>query len=117
MAATYNDIPAGPQAVVAVGSVVRGITAGGRYSKRIRLTGSGSYVTGGYALPALNLMGMSTQVDYVNVQNQNPGATDSYWLWNTVTQKAQLIVSSTGAELAAAQNDGAAFVDLDVIGF
>lgn len=114
MAATYNDIPEGPVAVVTVSTVARGVP-GNRYTKRIRVTGDAAYPTGGYAVTPQQL-GFPVQIDYCDIGNEVPGATASGWLWNTVTQKLQLIVGATGAELANGQNAALAFVDCTFTG-
>ena len=113
--ATHNDIPPGPTAVVALGTVIRQVP-GSRYAKRIRVTGSGSYPTGGYVITPAQC-GFNEQIDYCDITNEHPGTTASYWLWNTVTQKLQLIVTATGNELGAAQNDGTAFADCTFSGY
>jgi hypothetical protein len=111
----FNDIPAGPNAVVTSGTVQKNVP-GNRYTKRQRMTGTGSYPTGGYAVTPAQL-GFSEQIDYLDIVNELPGATASWWTWNTVTQKLQLIVVATGNELANAQNDGGATVDFIAYGF
>jgi hypothetical protein len=116
LAATINDIPPGPNAVVANGSIV-GKVPGDRRRKRIRLTGDANYLTGGYQLtPAM--FGFSTQIDYVDISNDSqgpPGAVAGVsWFYNTVTQKMQLIVDATGAELGNGQT--AALCSIDLVG-
>jgi hypothetical protein len=102
VAATLKDIPAGATAVVALGTIPKGVP-GSRYSKRVRLTGDTSYPTGGYAVTAANF-GFAVQIDYLEIINQLMGATNAGYQWgyNTVTQKLQLFVQSSAAEVTAA---------------
>jgi hypothetical protein len=116
MAPTYNDIPPGAVAVAPIGTVPKGVP-GNRYTKSVRVTGDAAYPTGGYAPPTLNQLGFSDQIDSCLISNEHPGATASYWLWNTLTQKLQLIVTATGAELANGQDAHLAFCDCLFIGF
>ncbi len=116
MALTVNDIPPGAVAVVANGTVV-GKVPGDRRRKRVRITADANYLTGGYQLtPAM--FGFSTQIDYVDISNDSGGPSGAVgnlsWYYNTVTQKLQLIVVSTGVELANAQT--AALCAIDVVG-
>jgi hypothetical protein len=116
LALTQNDIPPGPAAIVASGSIV-GKVPGDRRRKRIRITADTNYLTGGYQLtPAM--FGFSTQIDYVDISNDGCGAPGAVanlsWFYNTVTQKMQLIVVSTGAELGNGQT--AAGCTADIVG-
>lgn len=113
---TYNDIPPGPAAVVALGTAQRRVP-GDRYQKRVRVTGDAAYPTGGYAAPTPQQLGFSVQIDGANIEQQHPGGTDSFWLFNTVTQKLQLIVSGTGNELGNGQDAHLAFCDVTFIGY
>lgn len=116
MAVTFNDIPAGPVAIVAVGTVPKGVP-GDRFNKRVRATGDAAYPTGGYPAPTPAQLGFGVQIDYAAIANQHPGGTDSFWLWNTATQKLQLIVSATGVELANGQDAHLAFADVVFTGY
>lgn len=104
MAATFNDIPPGATAVVATGTVVAKVP-GDRRRKRFRVTGDASYPTGGYPVTPANC-GFSTQIDYLDIVNDGAGpagaVANASWFWNTVTQKLQIMVPSTGAEIANA---------------
>jgi hypothetical protein len=115
MAKTVNDIPPGPLAVVAAGTIT-GKVPGDRKRKRIRITGDNSYPAGGYpVLPAD--AGFASQIDFLDIINENAGTVGAdTWLWNTLTQKLQLIVLATGAEIAAATNCTTAFCDVAVEG-
>lgn len=114
MTATINDIPKGALAVVANGTVPATVP-GARERKRIRLTADNNYLTGGYQLtPAM--FGFAFQIDYVDLVNDSQGATGAVanlsWFYNTLTQKMQLIVVSTGVELANAQSAAGCSIDL-----
>lgn len=116
MALTVNDIPPGATAIVANGTVV-GKVPGDRRRKRIRITADTNYLTGGYQLtPAM--FGFSTQIDYVDMSNDSGGAPGAVaelgWFYNTVTQKMQLIVNSSGNELGNGQT--AAGCSMDIVG-
>lgn len=114
MAATINDIPPGATAIVTNGTVV-GKVPGDRRRKRIRVTADAAYPTGGYQLTTA-MFGFSTQIDYVDIINGNgPGSVAEHeWFYNTVTQKLQIILNSTGAELG---NGATAALDTcDVVG-
>ena len=119
MAKTVNDIPPGPTAVVAAGTVV-GPVPGNRRVKRIRVTGDASYPTGGYPLLPGDF-GFGTQIDYVKIINDGQGApgapANMSWFYNTVTQKMQLMVPSTGAEVANTTDVHLATADLEGEGF
>ena len=101
MALTVNDIPPGPTAIVTNGTVV-GKVPGDRRRKRIRITGDASYTSGGYQVTAA-MFGFSTQIDYIDISNDGAGASgalgNASWFYNTVTQKMQIIVPSTGNEI------------------
>lgn len=115
MALLLQDILPGNGGATTQGTVPKQVP-GARTTKRMRITGSGAYVTGGYALTPQNF-GFGEQIDYLDIVNELPGATASYWYWNTATQKLQLIVTATGAELGNGQNDGAAAVDVIAYGY
>lgn len=116
MAATINDIPSGPTAVVASGTVQKHVP-GNQYEKWVRVTGDSSYPTGGYALTA-SMFGFARQINRVAIANQWVGAVTAgnYWFWNTVTQKLMLIVAATGVELANGSSVTDSFCDVIVAG-
>lgn len=120
MAATYNDIPPGATAVTAISSTLGGGSVpGNRRRKRVRVTADAAYVTGGYAPPSLNQLGFLVQIDYCDIVNQGPlnGQGNLAWVWNTATQKLQLMVVSTGAELANGNSAANNFCDCVFEGF
>lgn len=103
MAKKVNDIPPGPTAIVAAGTIV-GNVPGNRRRKRIRVTGDAAYPTGGYPLLAADF-GFSTQIDFVDIVNDGSGdpataPANMSWYYDTVTQSLELQVPSTGAEVA-----------------
>ncbi len=76
-------------------------TAGGRRKSRFNIAMDASYPTGGYAVTPQQV-GMGEQIDYLDIVNENLNAWTA--IWNRGTQKIQLVVMSTGAEVAAAVN-------------
>lgn len=116
MAPTFNDVPPGPQAIVAIGTVP-GLVPGSRRQRRVRVTGDAAYPTGGYAPPSLAQLGFAEQIDYCDLGNEHPGGTAGYWLWNTATGKLQIIVTATGVELGNGNDAHLAFVDCLFTGF
>jgi|SRR5579872_535606 len=73
----------------------------GRRKNRFNIATDNSYPTGGYALTPQQ-MGMGTQIDYLDIVNEAITIWGSFW--NRATQKLQLYVLSTGAEVANAVN-------------
>ena len=119
MAATFYDIPPGATAIVAPGTIVAKVP-GDRRRKRFRLTGDANYPTGGYPiLPAS--IGFATQIDYVDITNDGAGApgavANASWFWNTSTQKMQVVVPSTGAEIGNGTNVSTMTCDCAAEGF
>jgi hypothetical protein len=89
---------------------------GVRTTKRLRITGSGSYTTGGYALAASDF-GFNVQIDYLDIVNENPGSTAAFWFWNYSTQKLQLVIVSSGSEFGNGSNDSSAICDVLAYGY
>lgn len=118
MAKTVNDIPKGPLAIVAQ-NTVPGEVPGNRKWVFKRITADASYVTGGYPILPADV-GLGTQIDYTIIINDSGGPPSASnvnsWYWNTVTQKLQAIVISTGAELGNGQSLAGATCDMIFIG-
>jgi len=68
---------------------------------RAAITGDTSYPTGGYPITPQDL-GLGRQIDFLDIVNESVAIWGSSW--NRATQKLQLYVLSTGAEVAAAVN-------------
>lgn len=75
------------------------ITAGGRRKYRFNIAMDNNYPTGGYAITPANL-NFAEQIDFLDIVNENINAWSA--IWNRATQKIQLVVMSTGAEVANA---------------
>lgn len=120
MAKTVNDIPRGPAAVVAKGTVPYA-PPGNRYRKRIRITGDANYLTGGYPLVPADF-GFGFQIDYVHIINDGDGdpltaPANLCWFYDTVNQKLKLQVVSTGAEFANGNDAHLCSADLEGEGY
>lgn len=117
MAATLQDIQRG--GTLAPQNSVPAEAPGTRKLKRVNVTGDNSYPTGGYALTP-QAVGFTRQIDFLRIINDGSGGAGSfanaYWFWNRATNSLQLIVASTGAEVAAATNVTTATCDVEVEG-
>jgi hypothetical protein len=116
MAKTVNDIAPGG-AIVAAGSVPNRVPGDRKRTFR-RITGDNNYQAGGYPIAPADL-GFAYQIDYLKIINDASapgGLANVSWYWNTATQSLQLIVVSTGAELANGQNASALTCDVEAEG-
>lgn len=78
-----------------------GKVPGDRKAIRFNFAADNSYPTGGYPIAPSDI-GFASQIDYIDVVNENVTAFGAFW--NRATQKMQLVVYSTGAEVANAVN-------------
>jgi hypothetical protein len=120
VAKTVNDIPPGPTAIVAKGTIP-GAVPGQFRVKRARITGDANYPTNGYPLLPSDF-GFAVQINYVKIINDGSGdpATapqNLAWFYDTVAQALELQVVSTGAELANGQDAHLCTCDIEVEGY
>jgi hypothetical protein len=120
MAKTVNDIPHGPTAIVAKGTVP-GEVPGQFRVKRCRITGDANYLTGGYPLVPADF-GFAVQINYIEIMNDGDGdpltaPANLAWFYDTVNQKLKLQVVSTGAEFANGNDAHLCTVDIRAEGY
>lgn len=117
MAKTVQDIA--PGGGLQAAGTFQGPVPGNRRVKRIQVTGDNSYPTGGYPIAPADFN--MAALDYVRIINDGTGApggpANVAWFFNKATQKLQLIVVSTGAELANATDVHLCTADLEGEGF